>query len=259
MPTTSASSLANKYASAIASSTPVCAWTNTGSGVPVPSPPTVTSPTIGRAGCQRPLALLVGRAEGAESRLGETLRVAGWERFAEDHAAQVEGTSDDVLGEFEIAVGPDLTTINGAPEHLRAGLSSWIDETLGEYRREVRRAARLGDQRLDHAANEWVRQHGDRVLGNGHDVAAQRARVGREDGLGGELADQIDEHLFLGGPPAIQRRLAHPRALGHPVHGQACVPALAEFGEERGDDRLGLLRPQNGGAGWLAGSHGASV
>ena len=49
--------------------------------------------------------------------------------------------------------GRDLTTINGAPEHLCAGLPSWIDEALGEYRCEVRRTARLGDQRLDHAAN----------------------------------------------------------------------------------------------------------
>src|SRR5882762_5470348 len=47
MPTTSTSSLANKYTSAIASSTPVSTSTNTGSGAPGPSPPTVTSPTIG--------------------------------------------------------------------------------------------------------------------------------------------------------------------------------------------------------------------
>ena len=109
--------------------------------------------------------------------------VAGWELFAEDHAAQVEGTPDEVLGEFEIAVGPDLTTINGAPEHLCAGLPSWIDEALGEYRCEVRRTARLGEQRLDHAANEGVRQHCDRVVGDGLDVAAQAPGVWWEDGL----------------------------------------------------------------------------
>ena len=74
--------------------------------------------------------------------------------MAEDHAAQVEGTPIMSWASSRSLFGPDLTTINGAPDNLCAGLPSWIDEALGEYRWEVRRTARLGDQRLDHAANE---------------------------------------------------------------------------------------------------------
>jgi hypothetical protein len=40
-------------------------------------------------------------------------------------------------------------------------------ETLVEDRDEVRRTARLGDKRLDDAADQRVRQHCDRVVGKG--------------------------------------------------------------------------------------------
>jgi hypothetical protein len=76
-------------------------------------------------------------AQGAENRVGEALGVAGRKFFAEYHAAQVEGAAEEVLGELEIAVGPDFPALNRTTEHLGAGFSSGIDEALGENCREV--------------------------------------------------------------------------------------------------------------------------
>ena len=77
-------------------------------------------------------------AQGAQNRIGETLGVTGRKLFAEYHAAQVEGAAEEVLGEFQIAVGPNFPALNRATEHLGAGLSSGTDEALGEDRCEIR-------------------------------------------------------------------------------------------------------------------------
>src|SRR6478672_6615438 len=199
------------------------------------------------------------RSEGAEHGIGQTLGVTGWEFFAEYHATQVERAANEVLCEFEVEVRPDFTALDGPSEHLRAGLSSRTDEALGQDCRKVGRPARLGNQRLDDAADQRVRQDGDRVVGEGQQVAAQAAGVGWEDRLDGVLADQVDEHLLFGGPAAVHAGLADSSPLGNPTHCHARVALLSELGEERGDDRLGLLGPQNSGARRLTTSHGRSV
>lgn len=77
------------------------------------------------------------RSEGAEHGVRQMLGVTGWEFFVEDHATQVERAANEVLGEFEVEVLPDFTALDGPSEHLRAGLSSRIDEALGKDCREV--------------------------------------------------------------------------------------------------------------------------
>src|SRR6476469_1507214 len=199
------------------------------------------------------------RSEGAEHGVGQTLGVTGWEFFVEYHATQVERAANEVLGKVEVEVLPDFTALEGPSEHLRAGLSSRIDEALVKDCREVGRPARLGNQRLDHAADQRIRQNGDRVVGEGQQVVAQTAGVRWEDRLDGTLADQVDEHLLFGGPAAVQGGLADTRALGDAIHCQARVALLSELGEERRDDRLGLLGPQDSGPRRLTTSHGRSV
>jgi hypothetical protein len=50
---------------------------------------------------------------------------------------------------------------------IRSYRASRVRKALGEDCGEVRRTARLGDKRLDDAADQRVRQHCDRVVGKG--------------------------------------------------------------------------------------------
>jgi hypothetical protein len=88
-------------------------------------------------------------AQASEGGLGESLRVGGRKVLVEDDSTEIEGAAEDVLGELKIRVGADLTPLDCAAQHLISGLSSRIDEVLGEDCGEFGRMACLGNQRLD--------------------------------------------------------------------------------------------------------------
>ena len=48
------------------------------------------------------------RSEGAQDRVGESLRVTGRKFFAKDDSTQVEGSADEVLGDLEVGVRRDF-------------------------------------------------------------------------------------------------------------------------------------------------------
>ena len=70
-----------------------------------------------------------------------------------------------VLGRYVVGPPHCSEQLFGHKEIIRPGVSGL--ETLVEDRDEVRRTARLGDKRLDDAADQRVGQHCDRVVGKG--------------------------------------------------------------------------------------------
>ena len=71
-----------------------------------------------------------------------------------------------VLGRYVVGPPHCSEQLFGHKEIIRR-LASRVWKALGEDRGEVRRTARLGDKRLDDAADQRVGQHCDRVVGKG--------------------------------------------------------------------------------------------
>jgi hypothetical protein len=68
---------------------------------------------------------------------------------------------------FRRVLGAQVLDSSCSDTGRSSGLASRVRKALGEDCGEVRRTARLGDKRLDDAADQRVRQHCDRVVGKG--------------------------------------------------------------------------------------------
>jgi hypothetical protein len=151
--------------------------------------------------------------------------------------AVVQGAVEQVDGRLDVGVGADLPARDRAPEQGPGLCAARLDVPLPVQVAERRVRRRLGHQRANDPAERPSAGPLDPPGKQREQVAAQRAAVRRiRARLGQLLVQDVEGERLLGGPPAIDGRLAHPGLLRDRVHADRAEAVAQHQFRRRGED-----------------------